>query len=126
MGPLKIEQPWSRPTPAGAPTAVGYLTVANTGGAPDRLLGAVSPDAERIEVHSMSVAGGVMRMRPIAGGLAIGPGKTVEAQPDSGVHLMFVHPKRPFRIGDQIPATLRFEHAGEVKVEFYVQEGART
>jgi periplasmic copper chaperone A len=121
LAALKIGHPWSRPTPPRAPTAAGYLSITNTGKAPDRLLSATSPDAATLEVHHMSTVGGVMRMRPIVGGLVVPPGDTVTLAPNSD-HLMFIGPKRPFRIGDHIPATLTFEHAGSVKVEFYVEQ----
>ncbi len=123
VGALKIGHPWSPPTPTGAPTAAGYLTVTNTGTKPDRLLGGVSPMAAKIEIHSMSMAGGIMRMRDVSGGLAIQPGQTVKFDP-SDYHLMLIAPKQPFKVGDHIPATLRFAAAGEVKVEFYVQAQA--
>jgi copper(I)-binding protein len=123
LGSLKIGHPWSRPTPPGAPTAAGYLVITNTGNLPERLIAATSPAAGALEIHHVSTAGGVMRMRPIAGGLLVPPGGTVTLSP-GGDHLMFIGPKRPFKIGDHIPATLTFEHAGSVKVEFYVEEPA--
>lgn len=121
-GGIRIDHPWASPSPNGAAMASGYLTIANTGSAPDRLLGATTSQAASLEPHSMTMSGHVMQMRPISGGLAIAPGQTLAIQPGGGVHLMFVHPKHPFRVGDHIPATLRFEHAGEVKVVFYVQD----
>lgn len=121
LGSLKIGHPWSRPTSPGAPTAAGYLSITNTGETPDRLIAATSPASATLEIHHMSTVGGIMRMRPIVGGLRIPAGGTVTLAPN-GDHLMFVGPKRPFKIGDHIPANLTFEHAGSVKVEFYVQE----
>jgi copper(I)-binding protein len=47
----------------------------------------------------------------------------VTLQP-GGYHLMFMGPKKPFAVGDHVPATLRFRRAGAVKVEFYVQDAA--
>jgi copper(I)-binding protein len=76
--------------------------------------------AARLEVHEMTMTGGVMRMRPLSGGLAIPPGQTVALAP-GGYHLMLIGPKRPFRLGAQVPATLRFAKAGPVKVTFVVQ-----
>jgi len=35
-------------------------------------------------------------------------------------HLMFVDIKQPFKEGEKIPVTLRFERAGEVTVTFTV------
>jgi copper(I)-binding protein len=99
------------------------LTVTNTGNSPDKLVGGSSSEVDHIEVHEMSLEGGVMRMRPVSGGIAIEPGKTVILQP-GGFHLMLIGPKRSFKVGEHIPATLKFEHAGEVKVDFYVQGDA--
>ena len=123
FGALKIEHPWSRPNPPGAPTAAGYLTITNTGRHADVLLGGSSPKADKIEVHQMTMAGGIMRMRPVPGGLPIPPGQTVTLAPD-GYHLMLIGPKRPFKVGDHIPATLHFQRAGAVNVEFNVQATA--
>jgi hypothetical protein len=122
-GDLTIGQPWSRPTPPGAPTAVGYMTITNTGRAPDTLIGASTPTAAGLELHVSSMAGGIMRMRPAPEGLTIAPGQTLKLEP-GGYHLMFMGPKKPFAMGDRIPATLRFRRAGAVKVEFSVQEAA--
>jgi copper(I)-binding protein len=125
VGPIHIGHPWVRSTPNAAPTAAGYLTVTNHGTTPDRLLGGASPDARSIEPHSMSMAGGVMRMRLLPQGFAIAPGATLTLSP-GGDHLMLIGPKRPFKVGDHIPATLNFAHAGEVKVYFNVQDGPET
>jgi copper(I)-binding protein len=122
IGDLRIGHPWIRATPNGAPTAAAYLTVSNRGRAPDRLLGGGSPDAAAIEPHSMSMAGGVMRMRRLAEGFAIAPGATLSLAP-GGDHLMLIGPRRPFRVGDKVPVTLKFAGAGSVKVEFAVEAG---
>lgn len=123
-GALSITQAWSRPTPPGAPTAVGYLTITNHGRRTDRLTGATSPAAQKVEIHQMSMAGGVMRMRPVAGGLAIAPGQTVALAP-GGYHLMLVGPRRQFKAGERIPVTLDFEHAGRIDVALDVGAGPR-
>ncbi len=113
---------WSRPTPPGAPTAVGYLTVFNHGRQPDRLLSAESPAAASVTLHSMSMTGGIMRMRPVVGGLEIAPGASLSLDPN-GDHLMFEGLKHAFKAGDQTPVVLHFQHAGAVKVRFAVGAG---
>jgi copper(I)-binding protein len=122
-GVLEIGHPWSRPTPPGAPTAAGYLTITNTGREGDVLLGGSSPLADKIEVHQMTMAGGIMRMRAVSGGLPIPAGQTVKLEPN-GYHLMLIGPKHAFRLGEHIAATLRFQRAGAVKVEFEVLAAA--
>ena len=119
---LAVTQAWSRPTPAGAPTAVGYLTITNHGHIPDRLIGASSSAARSVEIHQMSMTGGVMRMRPVAGGLAIGAGQTIALSP-GGYHLMLIGPKRPFKAGEHVPVTLEFARAGKVMATLDVGSG---
>ena len=123
VGDLRIRDPWIRATPNAAPTAAGYLTVINRGRETERLLGGSSPLAQAIEPHTMSMAGGVMRMRLAEGGLEIAPGATLTLAP-GGDHLMLVGPKHPLRPGERVPATLRFARAGAVKVEFAVKATA--
>jgi len=117
---LKIGHPWTKPVAAGAPTAAGYLTITNTGRAPDRLVAVTTTAASKVEIHEMITSGGVMRMREVAGGLLIAPGATVTLAP-GGYHLMFIKPTHAWQVGEHVPATLRFQHAGSIDVEFYVQ-----
>jgi len=121
-GSLRISELRIEPTPRGASTAAGYLTIKNTGAAADRLVAASSPDAAEVEIHKMSTMGGVMRMRAVTGGLLIGPGQTLKLLP-GGYHLMLVHPTHAFKAGEHVPMTLRFERSGEVPVEFDVRSG---
>lgn len=125
-GALKIGHPWSRATPGGAKVAGGYLSVTNTGTEPDRLTGASFARAGRAELHSMSMEGGVMKMAPVAGGLAIKPGETLRLEP-GGYHLMFLDLQSPLAKGDKVEGTLTFEKAGSVPVSFVVEAiGARS
>jgi periplasmic copper chaperone A len=119
-GDLSIDHAWSRATPRGAKVAAGYVTITNNGNAPDRLIGATSPAASRVEIHQMAMNNGVMTMRPATDGLVIEPGKTVTLGP-GGYHLMFVDPKAQLNQGDKLSATLEFEKAGKVDVTFDVQ-----
>ena len=119
-GSLEIKHPWARATPKGATVAGGYLTIVNTGSAPDRLVGGSTAAAGKFEIHEMSMDGGVMRMRPLPKGLEIKPGQTVEFKPSS-YHLMFVGLKEPFEQGKRVKGTLQFEKAGTVEVEYAVE-----
>lgn len=120
VGALEIKNPWIPVTPKGAPVAGGYLTIVNGGTAPDRLIGGSSPLASRFEIHRMTMDQGVMRMRPVTGGLEIKPGETVELKPGS-LHAMFVGLKQPVEKGRAIKGTLVFEKAGPVEIEYVVE-----
>ena len=119
-GNLVITQAWTRATPGGAKVGGGYLTIENKGSAPDKLIGASAEVAGSVEVHEMVTINGVMKMRPVEGGLAIEPGKTVKLAP-GGYHLMMMELKNPLKQGDKLPITLQFEKAGKVAVTLDVQ-----
>ncbi len=119
-GDLVISQAWTRATPGGAKTGGGFLTIENKGSAPDKLIGASADGAGKIEVHEMAMNDGVMKMRPVKGGLTIDPGKTVKLAP-GGYHLMMMDLKAPLKQGDKLPLTLQFEKAGKVAVTLDVQ-----
>jgi periplasmic copper chaperone A len=118
-GPLHVTQPWARATPKGASSGAGYLTVTNNGSVPDRLTCSAGDAAAQCQIHTMRMDGGVMKMRPVDGGLEIKPGETVTLRPGS-MHMMFVDLKHPFEAGGEIAATLQFEKAGAVKIELPV------
>jgi hypothetical protein len=119
LGALKIAHPWARATPKGAQVGGGYLSITNTGAAPDRLIGGATEVSKGFEIHEMSMDKGVMKMRLLPNGLEIKPGETVTLKP-SGEHIMFTGLKAPLTKGEHVDATLKFEKAGEVKVFFLV------
>jgi periplasmic copper chaperone A len=126
VGALKISDPWARATPKGAPVGGAYMTITNTGNVPDRLVGGSSDVSSHFEIHEMSMDNSVMKMRPLEKGLEIKPGQTVEFKP-GGYHVMFVGLKKPFEEGQHVKATLNFEKAGNVAVDFAVRGiGAQT
>jgi hypothetical protein len=114
-GDLLITQAWTRATPGGAKIGGGFLSIENKGSSPDKLVGVSADVAGKVEVHEMATDGGVMKMRPVEGGLTIDPGKTVKLAP-GGLHLMMMDLKSPLKQGDKLPVTLQFEKAGKVQV----------
>jgi copper(I)-binding protein len=120
VGALEIDNPWSRAVPKGAKVAAGYMTIKNAGTEPDRLVSGSTPVAGRFEIHEMSMDKGVMKMRPLPSGLEIKPGETVELKPSS-FHIMMMDLKQPIQRGKPFKATLMFEKAGAVDVDFAVE-----
>ncbi|HEY2559034.1 MAG TPA: copper chaperone PCu(A)C [Caldimonas sp.] len=122
VGEIAIGHPFAAPSMAGTTTGAAYFAVLeNTGSTADRLLGATTPVAARVELHTMAVdAQGVMRMRE-SDGIALAPHARIEMRPGSGVHLMLMGLKEPLKEGGSFPMTLRFERAGTVEVMVVVQ-----
>ena len=117
-GDVVVEKPWARATPKGAEVGGGYLDIQNNGATPDRLTGG-SADFATVEIHQMKSENGVMEMRQLKDGLDIPAHGSVALSP-GGYHLMFTHLTHPLTKGESIKATLNFEHAGPVEVEFSV------
>jgi copper(I)-binding protein len=124
-GGLFIDHPWTRPTPEGVKVGSGYLVIRNRGKSPDRLMSASSPIAGKVEIHRTAVKDGVVTMGEVPGGLTIASGKSVELKP-RGLHLMFFELTQPLKQGEKFPATLVFEKAGAVDVEFKVEAMSTT
>jgi copper(I)-binding protein len=118
MAQIRIENAWARATPPGAKIAAGYMVIRNDSSAPDRLVGASSPAAERAETHVTVKEGEIFRMREVKG-YDIPARGSFELKP-GGAHLMLVNIKAPLKEGAKVPLTLRFQRAGDVKTELQV------
>lgn len=116
---IKIEKPWTRATAPGAAVGGGFATIRNSGKSADRLVSAASPVSASVELHEMAMDKDVMKMREVKG-MEVPAGGVLELKPGS-YHLMFINLKAPLKQGDKVPVTLKFEKAGEVKVDLAVE-----
>ena len=82
----------------------GYATLRNGGPASLTISGARSDAFERVELHEMSMQGGVMRMRPLAG-IVLQPRGEAKLAP-GGTHLMLMQPQRALKVGDVVDVEL--------------------
>jgi copper(I)-binding protein len=119
VGSIHIAQPWSRATPKGATTGAGCMTITNKGTTSDQVNCVSSDASQQCQIHSMTMEGGVMKMRAVEGGLEIKPGQTITLRP-GGFHVMFVDLKHPLERGKTVKATLKFDNAGTVELEYPV------
>jgi periplasmic copper chaperone A len=117
VGSIHISQPCSRATPKGAATGAAYMAITNNGKTPDRVSCVSSDASAECQIHSMTMDNGVMQMRPVEGGLEIKPGETVTLKPGS-FHMMLLNLKHPLEQGNSMKATLKFDSAGTVDVEY--------
>ena len=115
---LEVTSAWARATPAKAENGVAYLTIRSP--TPDRLVSVSSPVAKKAELHTMSMEGMVMKMRPLAG-LDIAAGQPVTLKP-GGEHIMLLGLSEPLREGQSFPLTLTFEKAGMREVTVAVEK----
>jgi periplasmic copper chaperone A len=113
---VKVEGAWARPTVPGQQGGGGFVTLTSAAG--DKLVGGSTPVAQRFELHTMAMKGDVMEMRQVEA-IELPAGKAVKLEP-GGLHVMFIGLKQALPLGSKVPVTLKFEKAGEVKVEFEV------
>ncbi len=100
---LTINDPWSPEAPPGRMMA-GFMTLENTGATAISLVGGESPRFGHVEIHTMIMDEGVMRMRKLDE-LVIESGETAELKP-GGLHVMLMQPEGTFAVGDTIEITL--------------------
>ncbi|MDP4033596.1 MAG: copper chaperone PCu(A)C [Pseudorhodobacter sp.] len=107
------------PAPAAsAKSAAGYMAIANDGPEAERLIG-VEVDFAHAMLHTtIFSADGIASMTHIEA-VEIPAGDAVVLEP-GGIHVMLMGLTRSLAVGDMLPATLIFEHAGPVAIEFMV------
>ena len=117
---LDIDDAWVAEAPPVAPVMGGYMKIENE---TDKLISitrASCPDFETVEIHEMSMSGGMMKMREIEK-LDIPAGGKVELKP-GGYHLMLIKPKQPFKKGDSLTVTLHTTDGQSQAVKMKVKE----
>lgn len=106
---ITVKNAWIAATAPGQQVGGAYMDISSAQGA--ELVGAASPAAGKVMLHSMTMKGGVMEMRPMKS-LAIPSGKTVSLSP-SGMHLMLMNLGKPLAEGESVPLKLDFVQGGK-------------
>lgn len=119
-GDLRIDHPYARPTIANLRTSTAYLTLENKGKSADKLISLSSPVAQSVEMHTMSMENGVMKMREVPS-IELKPGEKVTMRPGDGYHLMLMGLTQPLKAGNKFPMTLSFEKAGKKEISVWVE-----
>jgi periplasmic copper chaperone A len=117
-GSVEIKNAWARATPGKAENGAAYLTLESP--TADRLTGVSTSVAEKAELHTMTMEGGVMRMPPLAG-IDLPAGQAVTLQPGA-MHIMLLGLIQPLVAGQPFPLTLSFEKAGTREVTVSVEK----
>lgn len=108
------------PVSPNARTAAGFLTLVNNSASPLRLTAATAKGFRTVELHSMTMDNGTMRMRTLPDGVDLLPGQPV-AFAAAGLHLMLIGPEAQPKPGDTVPVTLTFSDGSSLDTELAVR-----
>ena len=111
FGPLQF-----RATVGSMSNSAAYISIMNHGKMADRLLDATSNLARKTELHLMEMDNGVMKMRPVEGGIDLPAGKTIHLAP-GGYHVMLIGLNAPLTADSIFEITLVFQNAGEKTIK---------
>lgn len=116
---VTVKEAWVRGTTPAQKATGAFMEITSSEAAV--LLSAASPVAGVVELHTMKMEDGVMKMRAIPK-LDLPAGKAVKLAP-GGNHVMLMDLKQQLKKGDVVPITLKIEdkdrriHTVEVKAE---------
>ncbi|PWE32025.1 copper-binding protein [Maritimibacter sp. 55A14] len=115
-GDIAISDAYARAATPTAKTGAAFMTIANSGSEPDRLIGVTTEAAAKAELHTHTqTSDGMMQMRAVEDGFAI-PAGGMHMLARGGDHVMLMGLTAPLRHGDEIEMKLRFEKAGDIAV----------
>jgi periplasmic copper chaperone A len=122
-GALEIVHPWTAETADSATVNIPvYMTIKNQSRSLDRLLGASSAIAEKVELIEVKPEG-AHNLPVVTSMFRIYAGKSLDLTP-AGPRLLLLRIKKRLHAYDNFPMTLVFERAGKVEVEVMVEEAA--
>ena len=114
---MMIKDSYARAAGMSASAGAAFIVIENHTGEDDRLIGASSEIAKRVELHThIEDANGVMKMTHVEEGFPVAAGETIMMQ-RGGQHVMFMGLNDAMEQDDMVTVTLTFEKAGDVVVE---------
>ena len=115
QGALSVKDAYIRLAPPGAPAIAAFMTIANAGESPRRLVQAQSAFAARVELHTSFDDNGVMKMRAVDS-IEIPARGEVQLKP-GGYHLMLSGLKVPLAEGELVPLVLAFDDGSRQEID---------
>lgn len=117
---IVVHDTYFRSSTPTSPTGAAFMVLMNHGDVDDTLIAARSDVSKMVEIHThIEDADGVMRMRPIEGGIVLNAGEMHMLERGAD-HLMFMGLNKAMEQGDTMTVILVFEHAGEMTIEIPV------
>ncbi|MGB7319534.1 MAG: copper chaperone PCu(A)C [Planktotalea sp.] len=117
---MMINDAYARTAMKGGKSGAAFMQIMNHTDTDDRLIGAASDIAKKVELHTHKDMGeGVMKMVHVEEGFAI-PAGGMHALARGGDHVMFMGLTQDMIQGETVEVTLTFEKAGDIVVQIPV------
>ena len=117
---LMVHDAWVREAPPSMKMLAGYFTIMNSSDRDKEIVGASSPQFERVELHKSMEEGGMATM-VAQKSVKVPKQGTVKFKP-GGLHLMLIKPKKPIKAGDKVNITLKFANSPDLKMTAEVKK----
>ncbi len=114
-GEVMVDAPFVRAVPPMQPNSAAFMVLHNHSGNAHAVVSASSPAAEVVELHTHTMADGMMQMRRIEQ-IALPAGEMVSLQP-GGLHVMLIGLTGPLQVDQVVSLTLTFEDGSSTSVE---------
>lgn len=118
---VEVKDAWVRGTVPAQKVTGAFMEITSKNAV--RLVGASSPIAGTVEIHNMTMTGGVMKMFPVDG-IDVPAGKTIKLAP-GGYHVMLFGLKRQMKPGERVPLDLLVETADKKRETISLQVEVR-
>ncbi|CDH43150.1 MAG: copper chaperone PCu(A)C [Candidatus Competibacteraceae bacterium] len=122
LGSIAVRHPWAAPTQT--TTGSGYLGLKNRGARDDKLVSASTAIAAKAELYTLTKTDAGLKIEPVDA-IAIPAGEEIRLKP-GGPYIQFSDLKQPLAEGDRFPVLLKFQNAGEIIVEMFVQKNEKS
>lgn len=103
---INISEAWARASKPGQTIGAAYMTLMSK--EENILVSVDTKAADTVEIHSMEMKNGIMKMRMLET-LALPPNQKIKLTPGS-FHLMLFDLKKPLKTGEKIDLTLCFKN----------------
>lgn len=117
---VHVADAWVRAMPPGSPNTGAFMSLHNAGASATAVVAATSDVAEKVELHTHVMEGGVAQMRPVER-FELGADAMHELKP-GGDHIMLIGLKGDLAVGQDVAVTLRFADGSEQLVTAPVQD----
>ncbi|MEM7545441.1 MAG: copper chaperone PCu(A)C [Pseudomonadota bacterium] len=116
---IRATEAYAFATPKTGKAGAAYVIVEG-GETADRLVGAASDVAQRVELHEHQMTDGVMRMREVEAGIEL-PAKGQIVMEPGGYHIMLMGLNGQLEAGQSFPVTLTFESGADLSIDVVVK-----